>query len=73
MCIRDSGSYWAFGNVTAGRSFMGGSQPSSHGQSNYAHQHQSHCAWGAGGNGGQHGSRGARGREGVVIVQEFYG
>ena len=67
------GSYWAFGNVTAGRSFMGGSQPSSHGQSNYAHQHQSHCAWGAGGNGGQHGSRGARGREGVVIVQEFYG
>ena len=52
---------------------MGGSQPSSHNQGNYAHRHQSHCAWGAGGNGSKHGDRGARGREGVVIVQEFYG
>ena len=28
---------------------------------------------GAGGNGSQHGNRGARGREGVVVVQEFFG
>ena len=29
--------------------------------------------WGAGGNGAKHGNRGARGREGVVVVQEFFG
>ena len=67
------GSYWSFGNHNGGASFIGGSQPGGHQQSNYAHQHQSHCAWGAGGNGAQFSSRGARGREGVVIVQEFYG
>jgi ribosomal protein L15 len=54
-------------------SYFGGSQPSSHRQSNYSHRHQSHCAWGAGGNGSQHGNRGARGREGCVVVHEFYG
>ena len=67
------GSYWAFGNHTAGASFIGGTQPSSHQQDNYAHRHQSHAAWGSGGNGAQFGNRGARGREGVVIVQEFFG
>ena len=67
------GSYWSFGSHQAGASSMGGSQPSSHNQMNYAHRHQSHCAWGAGGNGSGHGNRGARGREGVVVVQEFYG
>ena len=67
------GSYWSFANHTAGVSFLGGSQPAGHNQGNYSHRHQSHCAWGAGGNGSQHGNRGARGREGVVIVQEFFG
>ena len=67
------GSYWSFGNHTAGASFIGGTQPSSHQQNNYAHRHQSHAAWGAGGNGAGYGNRGARGREGVVIVQEFFG
>ena len=67
------GSYWSHGSHSGGRSFIGGSQPSAYQQNNYAHRHQSHCAWGAGGNGARHGSRGARGREGIVIVQEFYG
>ena len=67
------GSHWSFGCVTAGMSYIGGTQPSSHQQRDYAHRHQSHAAWGAGGNGAQHGARGARGREGVVIVQEYYG
>lgn len=67
------GSYWAWGCHQGGTSFMGGSQPSSHQQCDYAHRHQSHAAWGAGGNGARHGCRGARGREGVVVVQEFYG
>ena len=67
------GSHWSFGCVTAGMSYIGGTQPSSHQQNNYSHNHQSHCAWGAGGNGARHGGRGARGREGIVIVQEFYG
>jgi hypothetical protein len=67
------GSHHSYGNHSAGASYYGGSQPSSHRQSNYSHRHQSHCAWGAGGNGAQHGNRGARGREGVVVVQEFYG
>ena len=67
------GSNYSYGNHHAGTSYWGGSQPSSHGQSNYAHRHQSHCAWGAGGNGAQHGNRGARGREGVVVVHEFRG
>ncbi len=67
------GSHYSYGNHHAGPSYWGGSQPSSHGQSNYAHNHQSHCAWGAGGNGAQHGNRGARGREGIVVVHEFRG
>tara|TARA_B100001094_G_scaffold27998_1_gene23420 strand:+ start:2504 stop:3313 length:810 start_codon:yes stop_codon:yes gene_type:complete len=67
------GSHHSYGNHTAGSSYWGGTQASSHGQRNYAHQHQSHCAWGSGGNGAQHGGRGARGREGVVVVHEFYG
>ena len=67
------GSYWGFGNHTAGASFIGGTQPSSHNQDNYSHRHQSHAAWGSGGNGAQFGNRGARGREGIVIVQEFFG
>ena len=67
------GSHYSYGNHHAGTSYWGGSQPSSHGQSNYAHRHQSHAAWGAGGNGAQHGNRGARGREGVVVVHEFRG
>lgn len=67
------GSHYSYGNHTAGASYWGGTQPSSHQQGNYAHQHQSHCAWGAGGNGSQHGGRGARGREGVIVVHEFYG
>ena len=67
------GSHHSYGNHSAGVSYFGGSQPSSHGQTNYAHRHQSHAAWGAGGNGAQHGNRGARGREGVVVVHEFYG
>ena len=67
------GSHYSYGNHHAGTSYWGGSQPSSHGQSNYAHRHQSHCAWGAGGNGAQHGNRGARGREGIVVVHEFKG
>jgi hypothetical protein len=67
------GSNYSYGTHSAGNSYMGGSQASSHGQSNYSHQHQSHCAWGAGGNGAQHSNRGASGRQGVVVVQEFYG
>ena len=67
------GSYWCYGNHTAGGSYYGGTQPSSHNQRNYAHRHQSHCAWGAGGNGAREGNRGARGREGVVVVKEYYG
>ena len=67
------GSHYSYGNHTGGCSYWGGSQPASHQQDNYAHRHQSHCAWGAGGNGAQYGNRGARGREGVVIVHEFYG
>ena len=67
------GSYWSFGCQTAGSSFCGGTQPSSHNQNNYAHRHQSHAAWGAGGNGAGYSDRGARGREGIVIVQEFFG
>ena len=67
------GSHHSYGNHSSGRSYYGGGQPSSHGQSNYAHRHQSHAAWGAGGNGSMHGNRGARGREGVVVVQEFFG
>jgi hypothetical protein len=66
------GSHHSYGNHAGGSSFMGGSQPSSHGQSNYSHRHQSHCAWGAGGNGSQHNNRGARGREGVIVVYEYY-
>ena len=67
------GSHYSYGNHTAGSSYWGGSQPSSHRGSNYAHSHQSHAAWGAGGNGAQHSNRGARGREGVVVVHEFFG
>ena len=67
------GSYHCYGNHTAGGSYYGGTQPSSHNQRNYAHRHQSHCAWGAGGNGAREGNRGARGREGVVVVKEYYG
>lgn len=67
------GSYHSYGNHSCGQSFYGGGQPASHVQRNYAHNHQSHCAWGAGGNGAREGNRGARGREGVVIVHEFYG
>ena len=67
------GSHYSYANHTAGASYMGGTQPSGHNQRDYAHRHQSHCAWGAGGNGAQHGGRGARGREGVVIVYEYYG
>ncbi len=67
------GSHHSYGNHTAGASYWGGTQPSSHNQGNYSHRHQSHCAWGAGGNGSQHGNRGARGREGVVVVHEFFG
>ena len=66
------GSHYSYGNHTAGSSSMGGTQPSSHRQSNYSHRHQSHCAWGAGGNGSMHGNRGARGREGCVVVYEYY-
>tara|TARA_B100001996_G_scaffold3679_1_gene3140 strand:+ start:751 stop:1575 length:825 start_codon:yes stop_codon:yes gene_type:complete len=67
------GDWSNYGSHTAGVSYMGGSQPSSHQQDNYAHRHQSHCAWGAGGNGSQFSNRGARGREGVVVVYEYYG
>ena len=67
------GSHYSYGNHTSGSSMYGNAQPSSHGQRDYAHRHQSHAAWGSGGNGAQHGGRGARGREGVVVVQEFYG
>ncbi len=67
------GSHYSYGNHTAGVSYFGGTQPSSHNQGNYSHRHQSHAAWGAGGNGSQHSNRGARGREGVVVVHEFYG
>ena len=67
------GDWSTYGNHAAGVSYYGGSQPSSHNQSNYSHRHQSHAAWGAGGNGSQHGNRGARGREGMVAVFEYYG
>ena len=67
------GSHYMYGSHSTGSSYWGGSQPASHQQGNYAHRHQSHCAWGAGGNGAQHGGRGARGREGVVVVHEYYG
>jgi hypothetical protein len=67
------GSNHSYGNYSGGRSFMGGSQPGSHRQQNYAHRHQSHAAWGAGGNGARNSNRGARGREGVVVVYEYYG
>ena len=66
------GSNHSYGNHTAGSSYLGGTQPSSHNQSNYSHRHQSHCAWGAGGNGSRNSNRGARGREGVVVVYEYY-
>ncbi len=67
------GSYWSYGNHSAGMSYMGGTQPSGHAQRNYSHRHQSHAAWDAGGNGAREGNRGARGREGVVVVYEYYG
>ena len=67
------GSNHSYGNYTSGASYMGGSQPGSHRQQNYAHRHQSHAAWGAGGNGARNSNRGARGREGVVVVFEYYG
>ena len=67
------GDWSTYGNHAAGVSYYGGSQPSSHNQSNYSHRHQSHAAWGAGGKGAGDSSRGARGRDGVVIVQEFFG
>tara|TARA_B100001250_G_scaffold105057_1_gene88629 strand:- start:1156 stop:1977 length:822 start_codon:yes stop_codon:yes gene_type:complete len=67
------GSWGRYGNHNCGVSYMGGSQPSSHNQANYAHRHQSHAAWGAGGNGSMFSNRGARGREGVVVVYEYYG
>ena len=67
------GDWSAYGNHSAGCSYYGGSQASSHQQQNYSHRHQSHAAWGAGGNGAQHGDRGARGREGVIVVFEYYG
>ena len=67
------GNWSTYGNHNAGTSYMGGSQPSGHSQDNYAHRHQSHCAWGAGGNGARFSNRGARGREGVVVVYEYYG
>ena len=67
------GSWAKYGNHSAGASYWGGSQPGSHQQSNYAHRHQSHAAWGAGGNGARFGNRGARGREGVVVVYEYAG
>ena len=67
------GSHYMYGSHSCGSSYWGGSQPSSHQQNNYAHRHQSHCAWGAGGNGCQFYGRGARGREGVVVVHELYG
>ena len=66
------GSNYSYGNHTAGMSFMGGSQPASHNQSNYSHRHQSHAAWGAGGNGSRNSNRGARGREGVCVVYEYF-
>ena len=67
------GNWSTYGNHNAGTSYMGGSQPGGNSQTNYAHRHQSHCAWGAGGNGARYGNRGARGREGVVVVYEYYG
>ena len=67
------GSWARYGNHNCGVSYMGGSQPSSHNQANYAHRHQSHAAWGAGGNCSMCGNRGARGREGVVVVYEYFG
>ena len=66
------GSGHSYGNHAGGSSYMGGSQPASHQQSNYSHRHQSHAAWGSGGNGSRSGNRGARGREGVVCVYEYY-
>ena len=70
----NGGGWWSiYGQHQAGASYFGGTQPSSHQQSNYAHRHQSHCAWGAGGQGSMFGNRGARGREGVVVVYEYYG
>ena len=62
------GSHHSYGNHAGGASYYGGSQPSSHRQSNYSHRHQGHSAWGAGGNGSQHSNRGASGRQGVVVV-----
>jgi len=67
------GNHHVYGSQTAGSSSMGGTQAASYNQRNYAHNHQSHAAWGAGGNGTRQSNRGARGREGVVVIQEFYG
>ena len=67
------GSYHSYGNHSCGQSFYGGGQAASHVQRNYAHNHQTHAAWGSGGNGTRESNRGARGREGVVVVHEFYG
>jgi hypothetical protein len=67
------GSNYSYGNHTGGRSYFGGSQPSSHNQVNYSHRHENHAAWGAGGNGSRNSNRGARGRQGVVVVHEYYG
>lgn len=67
------GSHHSYGNHAGGASYYGGSQPSSHRQSNYSHRHEGHSAWGAGGNGSQHSNRGASGRQGVVVVHEYFG
>lgn len=57
-----------------GRSFWGGSSASGHPQGgNFAHNHQSHAAYGCGGQGGYfHGIRGANGRNGLVVITEYY-
>ena len=67
------GSDHIYGSHSSGASYWGGGQAASHNQRNYAHNHQSHAAWGSGGNGTRQRNRGARGREGVVVVHEFYG
>ena len=67
------GDWSAYGHCAGSASYMGGSQPSSNGQHNYAYNHQSHAAWGSGGTGARYSNRGAGGRDGVVVVYEYAG
>ncbi len=56
-----------------GMSFFGGNTGAGHPQGgNFAHNHQSHSAYGSGGTSGYHsGFRGANGRNGVIVITHY--